>query len=89
VCGRTPVSAALRYLASSVGGLTELELMDVLSCNDDAVTAAMSSYDVADDGSRTSQSRQPCRFPYRLWYDVRKELGTQRPLLLVQHSKVT
>jgi len=71
---RKPVSAALRYLASSVRGLTELELLDLLSCNDDAVTSVMSS-DVTDD-FRTSQSRQLCRFPHRLWCDIREELGT-------------
>ena len=78
MCGRTPVAAALRYLASSVRGLTELELLDLLSCNDDAVTAAMSQ-DVVDD-SRTSQSqsRLLCRFPHRLWHDMRSELGTYR-----------
>jgi len=67
------VAAALRYLASSVRGLTELELLDLLSCNDDAVTAVMTC-DVTDD-SRHAQSRQPCRFPYQLWYDIRHELG--------------
>jgi len=68
------VAAALRYLASSVRGLTELELLDLLSCNDDAITAA-TTYDVADD-TKPQQSRQPCRFPYRLWFDIRQELGT-------------
>jgi len=75
------VAAALRYLASSVRGLTELELLDLLSCNDDAVTAAMSQ-DVVDD-SRTSQSqsRLLCRFPHRLWHDMRSALGTYRTIL--------
>jgi len=79
VCRRTPVAAALRYLASSVRGLTELELLDLLSCNDDAVTAAVSC-DVTDDNrTTTSQSRLLCRFPCRLWYDIRNELGTYPP----------
>jgi len=67
------VAAALRYLASSVRGLTELELLDLLSCNDDVVTAAISR-DVEDDW-KTPQSRQLCRFPFRLWYDIRQEIG--------------
>ena len=70
---RTQVAAALRYLASSVRGLTELELLDLLSCNDDAVAAAM-TYDFTDD-TKPSQSRQLCRFPHQLWYDLRQELG--------------
>ena len=69
------MSAALRYLASSVRGLTELELLDLLSCNDDMLTAVM-TYDVTDD-SKVLQSRQTCRFPYQLWYDIRHELGMQ------------
>jgi len=70
---RTPVAAALRYLASSVRGLTELELLDLLSCNNDAVTAAM-TYDFNDE-TKATQSRLLCRFPSRLWYDIRRELG--------------
>ena len=81
------MAAALRYLASSVRGLTELELLDLLSCNDDAVIAAMTC-DVADDNRTSQQSRQLCRFPYRLWYDIRKELGTHRSLSLVRCSHV-
>lgn len=67
------MAAALRYLASSVRGLTELELLDLLSCNNDAVSAAM-MYDFTDD-SKAAQSPQLCRFPCRLWYDIRQELG--------------
>jgi len=67
------VAAALRYLASSVRGLTETELLDLLSCNDDAVTAVMSC-EVTED-TRALHLRQPCRFPYQLWYDIRHELG--------------
>jgi len=80
LCRRTPVAAALRYLASSVRGLTELELLDLLSCNDDVVTVAMAC-DFTDD-TKPSQPRNLCRFPHRLWYDIRQELG----MLMLHHT---
>lgn len=71
VVDRLVVSSVLRYLSSSAHGLTECELLDALSCNNEACEAALQA--TLNDNERKLRL---LRFPYSIWYNVRVELGT-------------
>ena len=62
--GHTVISTTAQYISGSKLGLSELEMLDILSCNNDV----MSSY-VHDEGGML------LRFPSSVWIDVRQSLG--------------
>ena len=53
----------LRYLTAAHSGLTECELLDVLSCNDALLRLLL------------PQGAGELRYPYPLWHDIRTQLG--------------
>ncbi|KAL5018424.1 hypothetical protein ScPMuIL_004146 [Solemya velum] len=59
------IATIVRYISLSLCGLTEVELLDILSCNNDIL---LTSFPVD----------LPCilRFPYTLWVQIRDEFGT-------------
>ena len=62
--GVQTVSGVLRYLCATPTGITELELLDVLSCDNDVVTRLI-------DVTNADQ----IRFPYVVWLRMKSELG--------------
>ena len=62
--GEMVVSTIARYLSSARCGLTEMEMLDLLSCNNDVLLALY-------------QSQMPfvLRFPHLLWMKIRSDLG--------------
>lgn len=54
----------LRYITAARFGLTELELMDILSCDDELLTMIYPYH-----------LPEVLRFPHRLWTAMRKDLG--------------
>ena len=64
--GKFLVGAMARYLTSSSKGLAEMELLDILSCNNDLMVAVLPP---------GCGSFSLLRFPYDIWHDIRTELG--------------
>nr|KAF6283292.1 NACHT and WD repeat domain containing 1 [Pipistrellus kuhlii] len=86
--GQLLVARALGYLVSSRHGLSEAELKDVLSLDDEVLQAVYQDW--------TPPSKELLRFPPLLWVRLRRDLGTclaRRPadgftLLAVAHRQL-
>ncbi|XP_054983659.1 NACHT domain- and WD repeat-containing protein 1 isoform X1 [Sorex araneus] len=73
--GRLLVAGVLGYLAASRHGLSEAELKDILSLDDEVLQAVYRDW--------TPPSRELLRFPPLLWVRLRRDLGhclAQRPV---------
>lgn len=64
IYGKDIIGHIMRYLTSSYKGITELELLDILSCNNDIMLSVLSL-----------DSLSFLRFPLDIWNEIRSELG--------------
>lgn len=64
IYGKEIIGQIMCYLTSSHKGITELELLDILSCNNDIMLSVLSL-----------DSLSFLRFPLDIWNDIRNELG--------------
>lgn len=64
IYGKEIIGHIMRYLTSSHKGITELELLDILSCNNDVMESVLSL-----------DSLPFLRFPLDIWNEIRNELG--------------
>lgn len=63
--GFSVIAPVMRYISLTQSGLTESELLDLLSCNDELI---LSLY--------PHKLPNVVRFPYYLWTDLKRDLGT-------------
>ncbi|ELT96993.1 hypothetical protein CAPTEDRAFT_26022, partial [Capitella teleta] len=67
IYGETVTSRMLRYLCSAHHGLSEMELLDLLSCNNDVIQEVLTPLEL---------QAGLIRFPASIWLHVRKLLGS-------------
>ena len=63
--GALMIGQIARYISSASSGLSESELLDVLSCNTEALQLA----------GQTDRAAPVLRFPFSLWQEIRQDLG--------------
>ena len=78
--GRVVVEHIARYICAAHNGLSEVELLDLLSCNNDVLLQTLPARDLG----------HLLRFPHALWRQIRRAFGTFQRFLLcllccVQH----
>lgn len=72
--GHEIVEAVCRYITLSNFGLSETELLDILSCNNDVILTIIRSC-----------NSEVFRFPWFLWIHLKTELGTHLRVLFTMH----
>ena len=79
--GPVVVGHAARYLSAAYSGLSEMELLDLMSCNNDVLEATIPLVTDADGCSPL------LRFPYHVWLELRTGFG-ELPVSYAKRSSI-